>query len=265
MDGVDAIEQQLSSILANNYDEAAKYLTANVVLWPRPLVLFMAKSGYDVLSSDQRAVLHEAAKKAIGETLRQQVRDEAEAAAALCRRGVHFVDAAAGDIAAVRLAIQPVYDELEQDGQTKDLIERITAMKATLASTATAFSCSQPSASPQTSGRSSLEGTWQVCFSRDELLAAGGQGEDLPANYGCQTLRFHEGEEGFSTGTTSFVPVVPNGTYLVSGDQVTILQSNGEVFDFTWSVFQDTLTFQRVPGKVSPTSFVVKAFHRAGD
>jgi len=264
-DGFDAIEQQISSILGNNYDEVGKYLTANVALWPRPLVLFMAKSRYDALSSDQQAVLHEAAKKAIRETLRSQVQNEADSATTLCRRGLHFVDATAGDIAALRMAIRPVYDDLERDARTKDLIERITAMKSGATAADQAMSCSQPSASPETTGATALEGTWAVCFTREELLAAGGQDEDQPGNYGCLTLRFRGGNHSASMGSTSFVPVVPNGTYLVDGDQVTIQQPNGEVFDFKWSVFQDTLTFKKVPGKVSSTPLVVKALRRIGD
>jgi hypothetical protein len=138
-------------------------------------------------------------------------------------------------------------------------------MKSGLAATAPTINCAQPSASPQIGGSTALEGTWEVCFTREELLAAGGIGEDIPENYGCQTLRFRGGAYSISMGSTSFVPVVPGGTYLVNGDEVTIQQLNGEVFDLTWSVFQDTLTFKRVPGKVSPTPFVVKAFHRSGD
>ena len=36
------IEQQVSQIQDTGYDQAGKYLTANVSLWPRPLVLFAA-------------------------------------------------------------------------------------------------------------------------------------------------------------------------------------------------------------------------------
>jgi hypothetical protein len=38
--GLDGLEQQMSSIQGNQYDKVAKYLTANVSLWPRPLVIF---------------------------------------------------------------------------------------------------------------------------------------------------------------------------------------------------------------------------------
>ena len=41
IDGYDGVEQQITAIAGNGYDSSASRLTANVTLWPRPLVLFM--------------------------------------------------------------------------------------------------------------------------------------------------------------------------------------------------------------------------------
>ena len=39
LDGLDAYDQQLSSIQGNHYASKAKYVTGNLNLWPRPLVI----------------------------------------------------------------------------------------------------------------------------------------------------------------------------------------------------------------------------------
>ena len=51
LDGLDAYEQQLGSIWGNSYDEGAKYVTANLNLWPRPLVVVMDKEVFASLTT----------------------------------------------------------------------------------------------------------------------------------------------------------------------------------------------------------------------
>ena len=57
LDGMDAIEQQVESIADNGYAAAGQSLTANVVLWPRPIVVLMRKDAFDKLSPDAQAAL----------------------------------------------------------------------------------------------------------------------------------------------------------------------------------------------------------------
>ena len=40
IEGYDGVEQQIAAIAGNGYDQIASHLTANVALWPRPVVLF---------------------------------------------------------------------------------------------------------------------------------------------------------------------------------------------------------------------------------
>ena len=42
------------------YDKAGKYLTANVSLWPRPLVLFASRKAWAALTPAERRVLRQA-------------------------------------------------------------------------------------------------------------------------------------------------------------------------------------------------------------
>src|SRR5215204_7360586 len=55
--GFDGVESHITSIAGNQYHHEAPYLTGNVVLWPRPLVLFAA----DTVTPAQLAVLRRAA------------------------------------------------------------------------------------------------------------------------------------------------------------------------------------------------------------
>ena len=89
IDAYDGVEQQVDSIDGNGYDKLDKYLTANVNLWPRPIVLFMNSTAFDGLSGRQRAALRDAARVALPATLAAEQASEQEGAESLCRRGVH--------------------------------------------------------------------------------------------------------------------------------------------------------------------------------
>ena len=141
--GLDGIEQQVEAIESNTYDAAAKYLTTNINLWPRPLVLFMNKAAFTALEPVQRDVLREAVRNVLPETLAAIRAREQTAAAVLCRRGLSFVVATPADISKLREALAPVYRELEQDDQTRSFIARIRQLRqATSVSAETLPSCS---------------------------------------------------------------------------------------------------------------------------
>jgi TRAP-type C4-dicarboxylate transport system substrate-binding protein len=116
--GLGGIEQQISQIQDTGYDQAGKYLTANVSLWPRPLVLFASRQTWAALTPAQRAILRQAVTADLtAET--QVVRDNEQTdTAILCRRGVRFLTATPADVAALRRAVRPVYHQLERDPQT---------------------------------------------------------------------------------------------------------------------------------------------------
>jgi TRAP-type transport system periplasmic protein len=125
IEGYDGVEQQIASIAGNHYDATASHLTANVVLWPRPLVLFANPEALSSLTDRQRDALMGAAKDALAPTFAFQQKDEAENTAVLCRRGVKFETAGKADLAALRQAVQPVYDRIGRDARTKAAIARI--------------------------------------------------------------------------------------------------------------------------------------------
>ena len=78
----------------NHYQHDMPYLTGDVVLWPRPLVLF---AGPDV-SSDDLAVLRQAAKAAIPETIALSRSLESDGLSETCRRSFKVVSASAPQV-----------------------------------------------------------------------------------------------------------------------------------------------------------------------
>jgi TRAP-type C4-dicarboxylate transport system substrate-binding protein len=130
--GLDGIEQSVDSIEGITYDAAAKYLTTNINLWPRPLVLFMNEAAFAALEPTQRDVLREAVRNALPKTLAAVRSRERDAAAVLCRRGLSFAVATQADISTLREDLAPVYRELERDDQTRVFIARIAKLRQAL-------------------------------------------------------------------------------------------------------------------------------------
>jgi len=269
INGLDGIEQQISSIQGNQYDRVDKYLTANVSLWPRPLVLFANGKAWSALTPRQRRILMQAAS---GDTAAETtfVRDNEQIdAAASCRRGLRFVTASPADLAALRRAVQSVYSQLELDPQTARFIRQIEAMSSGIPPEPTP-SCANAVRLAASAG--SLDGVWQFTDTAAELAAAPGtgQGDVVPENYGTWTFVFDRGrfaitQEDQQACTWGY------GTYTVKGDKFSWLFTDGggiapdgatnkpgEFFIYRWSLYRGVLTLFPVPGAVSPSNFMVK-------
>ena len=120
-DTFDGIETHVAAVPGNHYHYDFPYLTGNVVLWPRPLVLF---AGPGVSPADL-AVLREAAKAAIPEAIAFSRSQEREQLAEVCRASLEVVSASAGETEGLRAAFRPVYDELELDAAAGRAVARI--------------------------------------------------------------------------------------------------------------------------------------------
>jgi hypothetical protein len=265
IDGFDAVEVPIEGISGNGYDKVGRFVTANVRLWPRPIVVFMSMDTFAKLTAEQQTLLRNAVRKAIPGTLERVKTVEKEAVVVSCRNGVQFGEASDQDRAALRAAVEPVYVELEREPLTKRLIDGILQMKSAITPVDQDITCGPgPSQSPGASEVTAVDGVWEACPTELDILAAGGEPGEAKENAGCTTLTFHRGafrEIGASAATNQ------PGTYLVSSDRITIERSNGEVFDFTWSVFRDALTFQQspVPGAISPSPWLARPFRRTGN
>jgi hypothetical protein len=269
----------VSAIQGNTYDRVAKYLTANVNLWPRPLVLFMNPKALSRLDDRQRDALRDAARDALDATLAFDRADEQEAAGVLCRRGVRFLTATDDDVSALRQAVQPVYDRLDRNAESSEAIARITAMRAEVGATAQSEAprCATTARS-QGGTVTPLDGVYVLDTTRAEMERNGTPAGDLVSeNYGHWRFTLDRGRMHYtqsSEGASRWTKAV----YTVRGRTLTFTvtdyggeapnnaaEKTGEVFTFRWSRYRDRLTLTPIRGDVSPENFRFKPWRRVGD
>lgn len=252
LDGLDAYEQQLGSIAGNGYETGADYVTANINLWPRPLVIVMGKEAFESLTDEQQTALRAAAVAAMPEALAAARAEDEEAVPMLCRRGLTFAAASESDVAELRQAFEPVYGELAAEAETKSNIDAITALKAEIAAPAESPVCGSDSSESASSAEDSpIDGIYSTTVTREALEHSPllyDLSEVNDQNWGELTLTFDQGhvtfeqENGVTSSSTS-------GTYEVDGDTVVLEFTEGvnagETFAVRWSLFRDTLTFAR--------------------
>ena len=132
-----------------------------------------------------------------------------------------------------------------------------------------------------------LDGTWEVTYTDEEFAATGGvdPSEVQPGAAGTFVVTFDRGD---ITGPAKLGERSPGGlTYFVEGDTITIYATDasmgGQVpppgpaaWKYRWSVYGDTLTFEKLGGQepncsltvskgmCEPSVFVVKPWHRIG-
>ena len=103
--------------------------TANITLYPKVNALVANEDAFGRLSDEHQRILREAAAKAVRYVV-QNAPTEADRAAVYCGNGGAIAFAAEADVAALERAAQPVYEVLQADPLTKELIGQIRAMKA---------------------------------------------------------------------------------------------------------------------------------------
>ena len=256
--GLDATEQHLAAIWGNRYDKDAEYVTANLNLWPRPLVIFADKEVFASLTSKQQAVLREAASAAIQGALAASRAEDEEAADLLCRAGLGFAVASQSDLAALRRALEPVYAELTTDPGTKSAIEAITDLKAEIAVSAEAPACT--STEPPAKASPIPDGTYETTLTKADWLKGGVSEEEASRSAGVYSMIFDAGELTILTpdGEPGF-----EASYTLFRDQIEAHENEGYTVTARWSFDDKTLTFTdiRVPGGDATPETVTWASH----
>jgi TRAP-type C4-dicarboxylate transport system substrate-binding protein len=258
---LDGAELDLATIAQNGYDELAPALTANVVLWPRVETIVMNLEAFEALTQDQQDILRRAGQAAIAQDLNRIESDEKAALAAVCERGkLSFATASASDLELLRAAVRPVYAELERDQQTKEWIGDISELRQEGTPAVDTLRC--PKA--ETDGNadaSKLEGRWTASWTRDELIAAGVTPGLAEALQGRHVLELSDGR--FRSRTDG-----ARGTFRVAGDVLSLVFERGvgvtpgEVYQFRWSVYLDSLSFAHVPGRKPLRAMLIKPWQR---
>lgn len=189
-----------SFALASTTLPKAGVATSNIVFFPKVNALVINGDALDDLSDDQAAALREAAADTQQSTI-ENVQD-ADAARRYCQeQGGAVVAAREADLDEIVDAASPVYDQLESESPTKELISRIRALRADLDGGDTASPCGPPSPGA-TQGETTAEergepaiadGVYRTTFTADEFLDAGVSSQFAHENAGLWSLTFRDG------------------------------------------------------------------------
>ncbi|KRF45606.1 hypothetical protein ASH01_07250 [Terrabacter sp. Soil811] len=223
--GLDAYEQQVDSIFGRFYGLEAKYVTANVNLWPAAMTVVLNEAVYRELTDAQREVLRTAATTAIPEALDAARTEDVSAVAKLCGQGVAFPASSDLQLAALRKAVQPVYDEIAAgDPGSAGMLDRLANLKADVAAGPDLSACPTPAAG---SGRGSFpEGTYEMVLDNDaRWQCPGGPRQGTPGRRSWFSLEVGGGQVTIRQrvdSQTAPKEVAYNGVYSRLHDHVRI-------------------------------------------
>jgi TRAP-type C4-dicarboxylate transport system substrate-binding protein len=108
---------------------SAKYVTANVALWPYFDVLFANPARTASLTPQQRGWLQQAATEAAMTSVASVAGLSDSYVAQACATGARFAAATPADLAALRRSLSVVYQNLDTDPQTRAYIQQIQQLK----------------------------------------------------------------------------------------------------------------------------------------
>jgi hypothetical protein len=237
--GVDAYEQQFASIVGNHYAAEAGFLTANLNLWPRPLVIVMNEAAQERLTPRQREILIDAGYAALPSALAASRAEDSNAGPSLCR-DLTVVAAGDADLASLAQAFAPLYQQLgESPGVAADL-EAIADIKAELGSPPDTLTCSGES-SPTTGNLSGskLSGIYTWTLTDEDALERGTSvdrsSESLehwfPSTF---TIVLDRGRWTLTQTVTG--DVTDGGSYEEFRDRVVFTWDAGLVLTFTYTI-----------------------------
>jgi TRAP-type C4-dicarboxylate transport system substrate-binding protein len=247
--GLDAMEQQLASILGNNYAlEGAHFVTVNLNMWPRPLVMFMNTKRFESLSSDQQTALRDAAGAAVDDALVASRAEDTDAISQLCADGMTLTVASDADLAALRTALEPVYQQIAADAANRAWLDEIVALKNKVGVPPDTAECPapQPTAPETTEGSGTdefPEGSFEATMIAEDYNAIGLEGNDIGTftfivDAGTITIVEPGGNIGF------------RGSYTVFRDRIEV--SGDATVTAKWSFDGEHLTFTEVTPAHSP-------------
>lgn len=271
-------EFDIAQYWTNGFSTEAGNITANVVLWPKVIVLALSQQRWDALSAEQRGWVRAAADQAVQASVEANY-DETSAAQNLCAEGVRFIDASPDQIIALRASFSPVLTQLARDPLMAD-IQALAAQHPDVDVPDVPADCRQAMATSDRSATSGVpgeisalpEGIYRVDINLDDVEDAGlsnGSGWT-----GTWTMTFSDGTYAttcrpledpnvdcggaFATGEIPYDTVLEAGFARGSGNTV-FLVYDSEVhsqlagcelpcfplptFEMTWAVDGETLTF----------------------
>ena len=254
--------------------ERVRAVTANVTFWPKVDTIVMNRRAFDELSPAQQDVLRRAGQDVFGPQLARIEETEREAIKAVCQRGLEFVTASPADVAALRAAVQPVYDELERDPWTRQLIGDIRRLRRHVPAAAAEQPRCAGSGPRTVAAGARLEGVWLSTATREDVLAADAPKQEIELVRSFPEARrvTIDLENGRWVGRADDFWEV-SGTFRLRADVIRFTLGAckpvgscdpGAFTEYTWSLYRDTLTLERIPGRWAWPYLVAKPWVRVG-
>ena len=275
--GLDGVEQQLGSYEGNGYYRSAPYVASDLILWPRPLVIFAGPRAIDELSHEQLDMLRRAAAAAIDPMLATERSGDRAAALELCRRGSHVGQAGPAALTALRRGLEPVYAALDRDPAVRTGLRAIAGLKATVGARPDVVApCSGVHEPERRALPTVLDGLYRMDSTEHELAEVAEPEDVVPENWGEWTIallggRFVATQENADACTWSY------GTYAVAANMLSVMFAEAGGIAPTgstgipaapttwrWSRYRDGLRL--VPLKESAATILgVNRWRRVGD
>ncbi|MFE9446195.1 TRAP transporter substrate-binding protein [Streptomyces sp. NPDC006602] len=234
---IDGVEINLSTYAHNVMEPLASHITLNVTLWPETVVLLVNPARLAKLGDRGEDWIRAAAEQAAAHSA-DLVGPDDKWVAQRCGNGAQFARASATEVRALRDAVEPVYQRLDKDPQTKALLADIRRLKRSTSAEpvpAVPSSCPEKSATPAPDDQGAtpardLDGTYRWTLTKDDARKYGTGDEDLSHYPSTMTMTLRGGDWSMKSSSS---PETDSGTYTVKGDRV--------VFD--WPSTSSQLTF----------------------
>ena len=276
LDGLDGLDYQLDGDLrATTTTRMPRYVTANVDLWPRPLVIFMDADRFAGLTPDaagdpahRRGQLDRAGARRRHATRRPKL------VAGCAWRAWTVVEASDADVARSRHGRRAGLRRARGRPGDEGVPRRDPGAEGAGRPRRPSPSPARPEP-PLTRHRSTpIDGVYRGHHhpgrqSRRSRPCPGElRGVDLRVRSG--PVRVHAGgRPGLRLGLRDVRrrrAIASSGRSSTAAGSPRTMRCNkpGERFVFGWSLYRDTLTLTAVPGEISPENFMVKPWHRTG-
>jgi TRAP-type transport system periplasmic protein len=128
---IQGFELDIPRYVHNVPAQSARYVTANVALWPLFDVLFANPARLASLTPQQRAWIRQAAADAARTSVTLVAGQNGPYSKQACAMGARFATATPADLAALRRSLSVVYRSLDRDPQTHAFIGQIQQLKKT--------------------------------------------------------------------------------------------------------------------------------------
>jgi TRAP-type C4-dicarboxylate transport system substrate-binding protein len=263
---LDGIESSAQAIGNNGYVNQARYLTANLALFPKTQTIVITRHAFDRLSAADRHALQQAAAETAAHA--NPGAEERSELRSLCQAGLRLIESNPNDVAALRRETEPVYAELERDSATKQAILAIQQLNQQMPVSNASLPTCKPAGTPQRIASAAPHpfptGTFETKLTRAQVIKAG-----FPAdNAHWETLTFRNNGTWLDVWFNPRRPDQPplGGKYTVHGDTLTLNFPNTGRDVLKWSYFRGQLTFRvvSVPDPFAQFTYTAHPWRRIG-